>query len=206
MKKSVINWKLTTKVMARVAIFGAVATILYVVPFFVVKIPIFPPFLEFHFDEIPIFIAGFAYGPLTSVLIIVVKTLIKLPFSQTAMVGELADVFYSLAFILPAVLVYRKHRNLKGVMIGFGLGFIAQLIVSSLFNALFMIDFYLFLYPFMTPESLLATVQAVNPRITDIHWTMVLYGILPFNLVKNILVIIITFLTYKRVHQFFYKF
>jgi riboflavin transporter FmnP len=206
MKKSVVNWKLTSKVMARVAIFGAVATILYVVPLFQIKIPIFPFFLEFHFDELPIFIAGFAYGPLTSILITLVKTLIKLPFSQTAMVGELADLFYTLAFVLPAVFIYRKHRNLKGVMVGFGAGFLAQLVVSSLFNALFMIDFYLFLYPFLTPDSLLAAVQAVNPRITDIHWTMVLYGILPFNLVKNTLVIILTFLTYKRVHQFFYKF
>ncbi len=206
MKKSVINWSLTTKVMARTAIFGAITTILYVVPLFQFKLPIFPFFLELHFDEVPIFIAGFAYGPLTSILITIVKTLIKLPFSQTAMVGELADLFYTLSFVLPAVIYYRKHRHLKGVLIGFGLGFIMQLIVSSLFNAFFMIDFYLFLYPFLTPESLLAAVQATNPRIVDIHWTLVLYGILPFNLVKNMLVIIITFLTYKRVHQLFYRF
>jgi len=206
MKKSVINWSLTTKVMARTALFAAIATILYTVPLFTLKIPIFPFFLEFHFDEIPTFIAGFAYGPLTSILIIIVKTLIKLPMSSTAMVGELADMMYSTAFILPAVLVYRKHKSLKGVMIGFGLGFVSQLVVSSLFNALFMIDFYLFLFPFLTAESLLAMVQATNPMITDIHWTLVLYGILPFNLVKNTLVIIITFITYKRVHQLFYRF
>jgi len=206
MKKSVINWNLTSKVMARTAIFGAIATILYIVPLFTIKIPIFPPFLEFHFDEIPVFVAGFAYGPVTSILILIVKTLIKLPFSSTAMVGELADLLYSLAFVLPAVLYYRKNRNIKGVMIGFSLGFIAQLVISSLFNALFMIDFYLFLYPFLTPESLLELVRATNPRITDIHWSLVLYGILPFNVVKNTLVIIITFLVYKRVHQLFYKF
>jgi len=206
MKKSVINWTLTTKVMARTAIFAAIATILYTVSIFTIKIPIFPFFLEFHFDEIPIFIAGYAYGPVTSILIIIVKTLIKLPLSSTAMVGELADALYSAAFVLPAVVYYQRHKTIKGAVIGFGIGFVCQLVVSSLFNALFMIDFYLFLYPFLTPESLLAAVQVTNPRITDIHWTMVLYGILPFNLVKNTLVVIITFLTYKRVHQLFYKF
>ncbi len=205
MRKSVINWNLTSKVMARTAIFGAIATILYIVPIFQIKIPIFPPFLEFHFDEIPIFIAGFAYGPWTAILITIVKTLIKLPFSSTAMVGELADLLYSLAFVLPAVIYYRRHKNLKGVMLGFTFGFFTQLLVSSLFNALFMIDFYLFLYD-LPEHVLLAMVNATNPRITDIHWTMVLYGILPFNLVKNTIVIIVTFLVYKRVHQLFYKF
>jgi riboflavin transporter FmnP len=73
------------------------------------------------------------------------------------------------------------------------------LIVSSLANALFIIDFYLFF--FGIPEGvLLSLVQEINPMITDVRWTMVLYGTLPFNVVKNLLVIFITFLSYKRIH------
>ncbi len=186
-----------TQTIARVAIFGGIATILYTMPMLQFKVPFFPSFLEFHFDEIPVFIAGFAYGPLTSFLILVVKTLIKLPMTSTAGVGEVADLLYSSAFILPAALIYKKKRTMAGAWIGFSVGAVCQLIASSLGNMFFMIDFYVFF--FNLPEVvLLGIAQAANPRITDIHYTMVLYGILPFNVIKNAAIILVTFLIYKR--------
>lgn len=189
----------TIRIMARVAIFGAIATILYIVPFFTFTVPFFPGFLQFHFDEIPAFIAGFAYGPLTAFFVILVKTLIKLPMSTTAYVGEAADLLFSSAFVIPAALFYKKHRTISGALIGFGIGFICQLVASSLGNMFFMIDFYVYIFG-TTPAALLAWAQAANSNITDIHYTMVLYGILPFNVVKDFLVVLITFLIYKRIH------
>lgn len=189
-----------TKMMARVAIFGAIASILYLLPKIIPStLPFLPGFLEFHFDEIPAFIAGFAYGPLTAFLVILVKTIIKLPFTGTATVGEFADLLYSTAFVIPAAIIYQTHRTFKGALAGLGIGFVSQLIVSSLANMFFMIDFYLFLYN-MTPEFLLTWAQVANKNITDIYFTMVLYGVLPFNVMKDILVIGVTLLVYKRVH------
>jgi riboflavin transporter FmnP len=199
------KWGLTNKVIARTAIFGAITTILYAVPLFQFKIAIFPSFLDFHFDEIPVFIAGYAYGPLVAILVLIIKTLIKLPFSSTAMVGEFADLLFSLVFIIPAVLIYKKNKTIKGVMIGFFVGFGLQLVVSSLSNALFMIDYYIFFFD-ISEQILLGGAQATNPLITDVHWTMVLYGILPFNIIKNLLVIVLTFLSYKRVHTLISRF
>ena len=83
----------TTKFMTRVAIFGAISTLLYI--FIKFPVPFLPSFLEFHFDEIPIFIAGFAYGPLSAFCVILVKTIIKLPMTSTLGVGELSDFIYS---------------------------------------------------------------------------------------------------------------
>ncbi len=75
--------------MSRIAIFGAMSTILYAVPVFKFPVPFFPTFLEFHFDEIPAFIAGFAYGPLAGFCVIALKTVLKLMFSwsNTFLVG-----------------------------------------------------------------------------------------------------------------------
>ena len=53
----------TIRFIVRTAIFGAIAAILYTVPFLAFNIPLFPSFLKFHFDEIPLLIAGFSYGP-----------------------------------------------------------------------------------------------------------------------------------------------
>lgn len=198
MENIVRKKRITTRMVARVAIFGAITAILYVVPFLQFKLPsIFPSFLEFHFDEIPAFIASFAYGPITGFLVLLIRTIIKLPFTSTVCVGELADFLYSLAFILPAAFYYQKHRNLKGVCVGFALGFVCQIIVSGLCCGLFMIDFYLFLYKGLTAEALLQSCQAINPRIRDIHFSLVLWGIVPFNALKNLIVIFVTFLTYK---------
>ena len=104
-RKSRIN----TKFIAKTSIFAAFSIILYLVPVFNFElVGLFPSFLKIHFDEVPTFIAGFAYGPLSAGLILVVKTLAKLPISNTHGVGELADLIYSAAFIIPATLIYKK--------------------------------------------------------------------------------------------------
>lgn len=190
--------KWNNKLIARVAIFSAITIILYIVPIFQFKLPsVFPSFLEFHFDEIPVMIAGFAYGPWTAFWILLIRTIAKLPFTSTVCVGELADFIYSLAFILPASIVYQKHRNLKGVCLGFLFGFSLQVIVSAICTCYFMIDFYLFLFKGLTKETLLASCQAINPRIKDIHGSLTVWAIIPFNVIKDLAVILVTFMVYK---------
>lgn len=194
--------KLTTKTITKIAIFSAMSIILYVVPVFQIRLAnVFPSFLEFHFDEIPIMIAGLAYGPMTAFWITLVKTIVKLPQSSTMMVGELADFLYTIALVIPTAIYYKKHKNIKGLAIAFSLGFASQIVVSSLCNSLFMIDFYLTLFG-MKKETLLAGLHATNPLITDLKLTLTLFGIIPFNIVKNIIVLGLSFLIYRRIREF----
>lgn len=196
-KKFVIS----TKFITRTAIFAAASIILYIVPAFNIPLPIFPSFLKIHIDEIPVFIAGFAYGPLSAACILVVKTLAKLPMSITGGVGELADFIYSLVFVLPAVLIYRRHRTIKGAAVGFAVAFVVQIIVASFLTSFVMIKFYIFVKGW--PESLILQMcQKINPRITSLTWPFLFYVAIPFNALKNVIVIIFTFLLYKRMHTF----
>jgi riboflavin transporter FmnP len=191
--------------MSRIAIFGALSAILYIVPFLKFPLPFFPQFLEFHFDEIPLFIAGFAYGPFSAFCAIVVKTIIKLPFTSTLTVGEWADLIYSTAFVVPAALIYQRQRNIKGVIAGFSVGFIVQIIVSLVFNVYIMIPFYMFVMGF--PEAaILAMAQLANPAVKNIGWSLGFLAIVPFNLLKNTMVVILTFLVYKSIHRFMAQF
>ena len=99
---------ISVRAMARIGVFAAISTILYVVPGLKFSIPgLFPSFLEFHFDEIPALIAGFAFGPFSAFGIILIKTLIKIPLSgaNTMYIGEISDFIYSLALILPAAII-----------------------------------------------------------------------------------------------------
>ncbi len=198
-KKTGGKRKTPVRLCARIAVFGALSAILYVVPVFQIHLPFFPSFMALHFDEIPAFIAGFAYGPLAAIGSLVIKTIIKLPFTSTMCVGELSDLLYSLAFVIPTVLVYKKWRNLKGVALGFSVGLVSQLAVSLIMNIYVMLPFYMFVMGF--PEgALLSLCQAANPKITSLGWPYGLFAVLPLNAMKDAIVIVITFIVYRYVH------
>ncbi len=183
---------------ARVGIFSALASVLYVVPIFSINLPFLPPFLALHFDEVPVFIAAYAYGPWTGLAVLIIKTIIKLPFTSTLCVGELADFIFSCAFILPAAFIYQKKRNLKGVAIGFGVGTLAQLIVALVLNVYAMLPFYMFVMG-LSYETILGMCQSVNPAITDLGWPYAFMAVLPLNLIKDAIVIVLTFLIYRSI-------
>ena len=64
------------KFLVRAGIFSALSAILYL--FVKFPVPFLPTFLEFHFDEVPLFIASFAYGPISGIFVLLIKTFIKL--------------------------------------------------------------------------------------------------------------------------------
>ena len=191
---------ITTKFIARTGLFAAMSIILYVVPGLTFGVPFFPAFLEFHFDEVPALIAGFAYGPLSGFFVILVKTLVKLPFTSTMGVGELADFIYSTAFIIPAALFYKKNRSVKGALIGLLVATVVQVLTSSLITSFLILDFYIFMMGF-PKAAILGMCQAANPRITSLGWTFWLYVGVPFNAMKDAMVVVITFILYKRLHK-----
>ena len=195
------KWIISSKFIIRSAVFAAISIILYLVPVFNLALPIFPSFLKIHIDEIPAFIAGFAYGPLSAVFVIVVKTLAKLPMTATAGVGELADLVYSIAFVVPAAIIYKKHKTIKGALISLGVATVCQLVVACFVTTFLILDFYIFVMGW--PEVVILNMcKAVNPNVTSLRWPFLLLISLPFNALKDAIVIVATFLLYKRLHTY----
>lgn len=190
----------SSKFIAKTGIFSAISIILYCVPVLKFAVPFFPSFLEIHFDEVPAMIGGFAYGPMCGVLIILVKTFVKLPLTTSAGVGELCDLIYSIAFIVPAAIIYKKMRNIKGAFISVFVGMGVQIIVSSFVTTFVMLDVYAFLYPGLTKEVILSICQAINPAIKDLTWPFLLMVALPFNALKDAIVVVLTLILYKKLH------
>lgn len=186
---------------ARIGIFAGFSALLYVVEVFTVKLPFFPSFLSLHFDEVPAFIAGFAYGPLAGVLVILIKTMIKLPFSQTFLVGEATDLILSGIYVFIVTFIYKKKRNLKGVALGFTIGTVVQVIIAMLLNVYIMIPLYIFMKGFKESE-LLYVMRLAVPAISDVRWSYAFLAVLPFNLVKDAIVIVLTFILYRSLHTF----
>lgn len=200
--------KLNNKFITQTAFFAAISSLLYVLPFLKFSLPFFPSFLEIHFDEVPAFIAGFAYGPLSAFGVILIKTIIKLPFTSTLCVGEVADFIFSLAFVLPACLFYKFDKKFKNAIIGLLISNFIQLLVSSFFTTFVMLNFYI-KFMGLSEEIIIKMCSAVNKNVTSLGWTFLLFISLPFNFIKNLFVTVLVVILYKKIHttidRFSYK-
>ena len=193
--------KLTTQFLTRTAIFAALSILLYTIPFLKFSVPFFPAFLELHFDEIPALIATFAYGPLSGTFIIIIKTIVKLPMTTSLCVGECADLIYGLCLVIPAGLIYKKKKNVKGALAGLLSSSLLQVTVSSFFTTFVILPFYMQVMG-ISEQTIINMCQAINPGVTSLSWPFLFIVALPFNLFKDGIVIIITFILYKRLHRF----
>ena len=191
-RRRVINY------ITQTAIFGGLAAILYCVPGLQFQLPfVAPGFMSVHLDEIPILISSFAYGPLLGVFEIILKTLIKLPMTSSLCVGELGDMFYSFALVIPAALIYKKNRTFKGAAIGLALGVACNLIATSIVNLYTIFQFYKFFHGFEDGYIARIFSDIFNWGITSDLDPRLAILLLPFNIIKNAIVVGVTFIAYK---------
>ena len=135
------NELFTTKNIATIALLTAVSFILYMFAKF--NLPfVFPGFLEMQFSDMPALLGGFAIGPWAGGIIIVLKCLLKMPFSSTACVGELADIIVGLAFVIPSTIFYKFHRTKKGAIISLLIGVLSAVYFSLIANRFILVPFF----------------------------------------------------------------
>lgn len=178
------------------AMMGAVA---FVLMYFSFSVPVLSPFADFDFSYLPELIGGFVLGPAGAVEIIAVKILLKLVFkgTSTMLTGELQKFLLSCAYVLPAVLYYRKHRTKRGAMTGLVIGTVVGVIVAIVTNVYIIFPFYIKLYG-MDWAAIIDMCTAVNPLIHDLP-TMVAFSIIPFNLISMTVISLIAMLVYKKI-------
>ena len=199
------NSHFSTRRMRWITLVGMMSALTYILYLPILRIPLIL-FLELNLSEVVIFIGGFSLGPLAAIFIGLFRFLFSLLYSTTGGIGELADYIYSMAFVLPGVFLYQRHRDKKTASLGFIIGFVSQLTITSLLNALVMTDLYLTLFLNLTPEAFLGYIQTVLPQVENPYWSLVLWMYLPFNIFKNVVIIALTLVTYKRTHRFIKNF
>lgn len=185
-----------TKKLVLIAILSALSAVLMVFRF---PLPFMPPFLSFDFAGIFELIGAFTLGPVAAVMIVVVRILLQLVLSGTnsMFTGELQSLMLSTALILPAAIIYKNNKTKQGALKGMVIGSLTNLIVAIFTNLVIIIPFYVSLYG-MNMEMIIEMCQAVDPYI-DSTFKLVLLGIIPFNLIKNVIVCLITFIIYKKI-------
>jgi tRNA threonylcarbamoyl adenosine modification protein YjeE len=185
----------STKNIAVIAMLTALSFVLYMFAKFPLPF-IFPGFLDMQFSDLPALLGGFSLGPCSGGIIIIVKCLLKMPFSSTACVGELADVIIGLANVLPATLFYRFFRSRKGAILSLCLGAISAIVFSLLSNAFILIPFYSKAYGM---DVIVKMVESLYQGVSGENFLSYYLplAVLPFNAIRCLFCAILTYFTYK---------
>ncbi|ONI46614.1 hypothetical protein AN640_00065 [Candidatus Epulonipiscium fishelsonii] len=182
--------------MIKIAFLSAIAAILLQ---FGIKLPIlFPSFLEIDFSEVPVLVGILTINPMAGIIIVTLKNLLKILLfgSSTGFVGEFANWVVSIGYILPIMLLVKKDNSLKSVTKGITLGVISMGIVGGLMNYYIMLDFY---SAFMPMEAIIDMGHMIfNPINSKL--TLVLYSMVPFNIVKGTIVSITSMVLLKSLY------
>lgn len=188
---------LTTRKMALIGMFSAVACVLHMLDF---PLPFLaPPFYKLDFSELPALVGAFAFGPVSGVLIEFLKILLKLVFkgTSTALVGDLANFVVGCSFILPASIIYNFKKTKKVAVTGCVIGTIILTVFGTLFNALYLIPAFSKLYG-MDLEVIIGMGTKINAAITDLT-TFVIFAVGPINILKGSVISLLTILIYKKI-------
>lgn len=195
MNTTVGQKRITTGVVARVGVLGAIAAILFYIP----GIPIIG-FYKLEFSALPALLGGFAMGPWAALAITFIKDVTGLLHSSSAFVGELADFLCSSAFVVVASLWYGRHKTYKGALAGMAMGVLALALMGALANYFILIPFYINQMNF-AEAAIIGMMAKVIPAI-DSMFKVILMATVPFNLLKGVVVSVITLLLYKRLSPF----
>ena len=191
-----------TRAITFIAMFSAIAAVLHIV-----DIPLFfaPSFYKLDFSELPVMICAFYMGPVAGVTCEFVKIVLKLLIkgTSTAFVGDLANFLVGCSFVLPAAICYQATLSKKGAVLSLALGTAVMSVFGSMFNAWYLIPKFSELFG-MPMDEIISMGTAVNSAITSLP-TLVLFAVVPFNIVKGVLVSVLTMLLYKRVEKVFFR-
>ena len=184
------------------AIFACLAGVLMLLEF-----PLFfaPAFYKLDLSEIPILICTFYLGPVAGVAAEFVKVMVKLLLkgTSTAFVGDFANFVVGCSFVLPASMLYHARPGKKTALLGMILGTLIMTVFGSAFNAIYLLPKFAALFG-MPLEAIIGMGTKVNPAIHSVS-TLVLFAVVPFNLLKGVVVSALTFVLYKRISPILHR-
>ncbi len=160
----------------RIAMYALFAALTMAVSF--IEFPIIPgvQWLKYDPSGIVCLIAGFALGPSAAAIVSVIGFL---PHLFTDPWGMLMAILVALAMSVPASLVYRRSKTVKGALAGIVVGAIVALLAAIVGNVI--------VTPFYAHMTTMQVVALIVPAL------------LPFNLLKFTIHGIVTMLVYRPI-------
>ncbi|HHX50094.1 MAG TPA: ECF transporter S component [Clostridia bacterium] len=173
---------MSIKKMVRIAFLAGVGFLLmFAVEF---PLPFLPPFLKYDPSEVPALIAAFAWGPLTGVLVELIKSVLFFASGKatSGIIGFLGAFIAGGSYVFTAGMIYQRWRTKTGAIVSLVAASCILVVVMSVAN-----------YFILLPLWGIPTEQVGG---------LIVKAVVPFNLAKGLFSAVITFIIYKRVRFF----
>ncbi|MEH7124348.1 ECF transporter S component [Bacillus sp. JJ1532] len=174
---------------------GMLSSISYVLMLLNFPLPPFPQFLMIDFSDIPALIAALIFGPLAGILVELFKNILDYFMTGSATgvpVGHISNFIAGILFVLPTYYVYNKLKTRKGMTFGLIIGTAIMAVMMSILNYFIILPAYTF---FLNMPAMSA------PEMR----TMIVTGILPFNIIKGLIITIVFMLIFARMSAWISK-
>lgn len=188
--------KKTIQKMTTLAILSALSVVFYM--FLKFPLPfVFPSFLDIQFSNLPVILAGLIFGPSEALVVVIIRFLIKAPFSSTAYVGEVADLVIGYLVGTFTSFIYHRNKTKKGGIIALIIGSAVWVVGAIIINSVVLLPWYINTYGM---DAVFGMLQII-PGITESNYMLyyVLFAVIPFNTLLAAIVSTITFFVYKRI-------
>ena len=182
---------LSVRTISMTAMLSAVAYLLAFVEF---PVPLSPSFARMDLSDFPALIGAFAFGPLSGLLIELVKNTLQLLTTSTGGIGEIANFLMGTSYVVAAGVIYKRRKTKKMAWIACIAASLVMGIAAALANYFILLPLF---ETFMPLDQLIASFGAFLPFIHT-KLDIVLFNALPFNILKGLVIGGFTMLTYKR--------
>lgn len=172
----------------RLVLIALLAAIAFLLAFLEFPVPLSPSFARLDLSDLPALLGAFLLGPLAGVSIELVKNLLQLLTTSTGGIGELANFLIGGIFVFVAGALYTRQPTPKGARFACLAASLAMGIAAAVVNYYILLPLFEL---FMPLDQLIAAFGEFIPFIQT-KLDVVLYNVLPFNLIKGLGISLIT--------------
>lgn len=177
--------KMNLKTFVAVGMLSSLAYVLMLIKF---PLPTFPAYLTVDFSDIPALIAALLFGPVAAIVVEFIKNLIDYLMigSEAGLpIGNLANFLAGILFVLPTYFIYNRLKTKKGMTVSLIVGTIFMAVLMSFLNYIAILPAYIFLLGW-------------DPMTTAEIRKFAVALILPFNILKGIIITGLFMLLFSR--------
>jgi riboflavin transporter FmnP len=159
---------------------GAALTVALI---YILRIPMFLPFLEYDPGDIPIYFCTFIFGPVAGFIMTAVASIIQglTVSAASGWIGIIMHIFATGSFVLTAGIIYSRKKTTARLFLGSAAGLIVTVITMAAWNRM------------LTPAFMNAPVSAVMELMP---------AIIAFNLVKVLINAGAAIIIYKSLYKY----
>lgn len=179
------------KIMTVTAMLSAISYILAYIEF---PVPLSPSFAKMDLSDLPALIGAFAFGPLVGVVIELVKNALQLFSTSTGGIGEIANFAMGASLVFTAGIIYKHNKTKKTAWFSCICASVVMGITAAIMNYFVLLPMF---EMFMPIEQVIASFGEFIPFIKT-KLDVVLFNAFPFNVLKGLVISLITMLSYKK--------